>query len=534
MKKKTLTREEIADIEHENNNLSLVTFLPKEEYNSPEAIKAKELEMKHFKEYGVYKEVADIGQSRITSGWVLTKKTIDGQDRVKARLICHGNQQSVWNAEFSARTDSATVKRKSIKVLIAMAPQHGWSVRSQDVTAAFLQAKDLIREVYVQPPKELHKDGRIWKLIKPMYGLDEASFLWYETLKEYLLELGCEQLMNDPAVFYLRTDKLQGMLTTHVDDLFSTGSNIFEETVRLPMLRKFKFGAVNTENELKVLGLNISHRGKDIFINQNDYIQKKIEYVNIRRDESDTLNTQLNAENKRLVWQAVGKCRWICNQTRPDVCYENLELAIKQRNVTHREVKQLNNMIKRAEEGMYSIRYTKIPGNKWVLSIFVDASLKGLPDKIESAFGWIIFLGGQYKAGEHGICMPIEWSSGKLNRIVTSTYEAEAIALTVASEEAIQLKKELINLIGCVPEVIDIQVFCDCDDVVASVFSTKDVCKSVRVRSDIGRMKQIISRKEITSLAWVPSEQQLANAMTKSSASKVALVSTLMKGSFNQ
>ena len=53
MKKKTLTSEEITEIEHENNNLSLVTFLPKEEYNSPEAIKAKELEMKHFKEYGV-------------------------------------------------------------------------------------------------------------------------------------------------------------------------------------------------------------------------------------------------------------------------------------------------------------------------------------------------------------------------------------------------------------------------------------------------------------------------------------------------
>jgi len=60
-------------------------------------------------------------------------------------------------------------------------------------------------------------------------------------------------------------------------------------------------------------------------------------------------------------------------------------------------------MIKRAKEGMYSIRYTKIPGNNWVLGVFVDASLKGLPDKIESAFGWIIFLGGQYKAGEHGI-----------------------------------------------------------------------------------------------------------------------------------
>ena len=516
----------------EEDSLALVTFIPKDEHNSPQAMKAKNLEIEHFKEYGVYKEVDDIGQPRITSGWVLTKKVIEGRDSVKARLICHGNQQSIWNTEESARTDSPTVKRKSIKVLIAMAAQHGWTVKSQDVTAAFLQAKDLVREVYVQPPKEICKEGKIWKLIKPMYGLDEASYLWYETLKEFLLGSGCEQLMNDPAVFFFRTTKLEGMLTTHVDDLFSTGSDMFEERIRGPMLKRFKFGAIHVENELKVLGLNISHKGKDIFINQNEYIYKKIEYVNIKKKDSDNINMQLTAEDKRLVWQAVGKCRWICDQTRPDICYDNLELSIKQRHATHREVKQLNSMIKRAKEGQFSIRFAKIPGNKWHLSVFVDASLRGLPDKIESAYGWIIFIGDQYRPGEDRVAMPIEWSSGKLNRTVTSTYEAESIALTAATEEAIQLKKEFINLIGCTPDMIDIQLYCDCHDVVASIFSTKDICKSVRVRSDIGRMKQIMYREEITSLAWVPSELQLANALTKSSASKVALVSTLMKGSF--
>ena len=77
----------------------------------------------------------------------------------------------------------------------------------------------------------------------------------------------------------------------------------------------------------------------------------------------------------------------------------------------------------------------------------VDASLKGLPEKIESAYGWIILPGEQYKPGTNSIVMPIDWSCGKLNRIVTSTYEAESIALTVAAEEAIQLKKELVNLV---------------------------------------------------------------------------------------
>ena len=75
-----------------------------------------------------------------------------------------------------------------------------------------------------------------------MYGLDEASFLWYETLKEFLLGLGCEQLMNDPAIFYYRTTQLEGMINTHVNDLFSTGSDIFELKIRKPLLKSFTFG----------------------------------------------------------------------------------------------------------------------------------------------------------------------------------------------------------------------------------------------------------------------------------------------------
>jgi len=94
----------------------------------------------------------------------------------------------------------------------------------------------------------------------------------------------------------------------------------------VPLLQRFKFGAICESDELKVLGLNIIQSGKDIYINQGDYISKKIEYVDIKKNDEDTLSTQLSAEDKRLIWQAVGKCRWICDQTRPDICYDNYQL----------------------------------------------------------------------------------------------------------------------------------------------------------------------------------------------------------------
>ena len=44
-----------------------------------------------------------------------------------------------------------------------------------DIRAAFLQAKTLDREVFVRPPKDIEKEGVIWKLLKPLYGIDDAS-----------------------------------------------------------------------------------------------------------------------------------------------------------------------------------------------------------------------------------------------------------------------------------------------------------------------------------------------------------------------
>ena len=45
-------------------------------------------------------------------------------------------------------------------------------------------------------------------------------------------------------------------------------------------------------------------------------------------------------------------------------------------------------------------------------------------------------------------------------------------------------------------------------------------------------MKQIIDRSEITSLAWIPTEQQIADCFTKSTASKVPIRTVLRSGNF--
>ena len=189
-------------------------------------------------------------------------------------------------------------------------------------------------------------------------------------------------------------------------------------------------------------------------------------------------------------------------------------------------------MIKKATEDTYWIRYTKIPGSKWYISIFVDASLGALPGRTDSAFGFAVFLSDGYNPTERRTCAPLFWHCAKINRVVTSTYVTEAIALKYAREIAINFK-DMLKEITIMPEkLLVIQVFCDNHHVVSSVFTTTDTCKSPSVIKDIGRMKQIVDRGEITSLSWVPTGQNLADCFTKGTASKVPVTTVLSKALF--
>ena len=61
--------------------------------------------------------------------------------------------------------------KESIKVFLAIAANEYFNIQSIDIKAAFLQSRSLDRDVFVEPPKDLKKEGVLWKLKKPYMGL---------------------------------------------------------------------------------------------------------------------------------------------------------------------------------------------------------------------------------------------------------------------------------------------------------------------------------------------------------------------------
>ena len=104
-------------------------------------------------------------------------------------------------------------------------------MKTTDIKYAFLQGKELRRDVYIKPPKESDTDnGVVWKLKHRLYGLKDGAKQFYISIKEELLKLGCKISEMDPAMFFLhKGDKLSGIVCCHVDDFLHAGDEHFEK-----------------------------------------------------------------------------------------------------------------------------------------------------------------------------------------------------------------------------------------------------------------------------------------------------------------
>ena len=113
---------------------------------------------------------------------------------MKARLVARGFEEDTC----SIQKDSPTCTKESIRIALSIMSSLGWSCHSIDISAAFLQGSGIEREVYVLPAPEFY-NGKIWKLKKTVYGLNDAARAWYIRVRDELLKLGMEVSSLDPA-----------------------------------------------------------------------------------------------------------------------------------------------------------------------------------------------------------------------------------------------------------------------------------------------------------------------------------------------
>ena len=233
-----------------------------------------------------------------------------------------------------------------------------------------------------------------------------------------------------------------------------------------------------------------------------------------------------------LVRAAIGKLRWLADQCRPDIAYNLLELSIQAHKPTYDTVKLVNKTMLWVKHSEYALRYTKLKKKDWYISVFTDASLRGLPDKVSSAMGFIILLSDGFKPGSRNKANVLSWKSCKTKRIVASTYDVETLALTGGLEEAIFLRDQMAKLLNIEEKEIKIEVFCDCNDTVEAILVNKPL-QNKNSRLEIAKVQEMRQLDMIQDIYWIPSRLQLADAFTKRGVNNEPLVDTLSDGRFS-
>ena len=504
--------------------------IPWNRHGEQKCRKAKEVELDRFDEFDAYEEVEYKGQETLATSWVLVEKVKAGETIVKARLVVRGDQEDTSDVQ----TDSPTVRKGNINFVLMISARNGWVVKSQDITAAFLQSVPIERDVFVRPPPERRVPGVIWKLKKTVYGLVDASRGFYLNLSGELINNGCEKSKMDPAMFLYfgeNNDEVSkepsGVAVTHVDDVLSGGNTEFETNVMTRIKKTFKFGS-EEELEFRYVGINIAQCEEGFMTDNNHYVQA-LELPCMEVAKNLKMEELLDHRGQTEFRSVIGKLTALAHTSRPDICFDVKILSSKFNKATKKDLQTAcKRMIKVKSEETF-IKYPDLGMDitEWILVGHGDCGLKSMPDKITSVGGYVVMLCNK----RTNACCVLVWKSKKIRRKVISTLAGEALAMIGVIGEIVYTKAVLVQMFGTRAKDIPTLVLSDCKNLTQAIKSTSLV-EDPWLIPDIAVIKDALEDKTVSEVRWVCSKDMMADCLTKAGASGSSLMHVLESGRY--
>ena len=477
-----------------------------------EVVKAKMTELENLKKHEVYEEIPYTDQDVIQTTWVITESMKNGENQIKARLVAKGFQEN----QLEIRKDSPTCLKTSLRLTFCVATSNKWTVKVLDIKSAFLQGRDIEREVYVKPPVEAGK-GIVWKLKKTIYGLNDASRKWYLQIKGSLEKYGAKMSIYDEALFFYRQgNELCGLVCLHVDDFFHCGTNKFNRCLIDKVKEEFEISK-EAERSFSYVGLEVDQKNDGLYLSQRTYIEK-LEAV----DLSTNANKQdsLTEEQKKRLRSLIGQLAWISSQTRPDVAFDVCQLSVNFKNATVKDLMKVNKCIKKLKSENVFLKFPDLGDlKKAKLLAYADASFNNLGNGASQGAN-ICFIVGEN--GKHAV---ISWQSKKIQRVVKSTLGAETMALMTGVENCI-LFSAVVNELYQMSINLSVYGVTDSKSLFDAVYSSKTLEDS-RLKIDVAVLRDYLRKNEVKAIGWVATVDQLADALTKSGASTKKLVEAI-------
>lgn len=483
--------------------------------------------------------------------WVLTWKPIEESDRdklnpkdkkAKARLVVLGYLDPSIE---KLNRDSPTLSKHARMLLLQLIASKGWNLQSFDIKAAFLQGKtQKDRIIGIEPVPELVealklRPNEICRLTKSAYGLIDAPYLWYQTLKEELLNLGFEVSPFDPCLYTLRDQnhRPRGVIGIHVDDGLCGGDEFFKQKLS-ELQKKYPFGSQKL-GEFVFTGVHLTQKSdKSIILSQSEYVCN-INPIRIDSNRKSLSEDKVTEDERQQLRAIIGSLQYASVNTRPDIASRLSYLQSRVNDATVSTLVEANRILHEAKRHHdVSITIQPIACEDLRLLAFSDASFasKSTPD---SHSGCIV-MATHKDISQNLSCpvSPLSWGCKKIQKVVTSTLSAETMSLSSTLDQLSWLKlfwawlldsrikwdkpedtlKDLPLAFSSVThklqEIGDSIAATDCKSLYDLVTRTAPPnCSEFRTQLQARAIKNLMA--EGIKLRWVHSGAQLADALTK-------------------
>ena len=405
---------------------------------------AMESEMQSLRENNVFTAVPlPADKKAVGSRWVFARKSGPNKEVIhKARFVAKGFAQ-IEGVDYTD-TFSPTAKMTTIRMLIQLAAEKGMKVHQLDVKTAYLNAP-LDCEVYLEPPKGFTEFGEggtvlVWKLHKSLYGLKQSGRNWNFVLSDFFRSIGFRQSEVDACLFVKFDNKYCLFVVIWVDDIIIATDSEKALTVTKNLLKKrFKMSDLGEISWFLGIEFHVSNSG--IAMSQSRYIEGVLERFgysscnprstpcesNLLKYDKPANNTAADVKTYR---QIVGSLIYAMTCTRPDLAFVVTRLSQSLENPSESDWMTVKHVMKYLKGTInQKLLYTKSE-NGLAISGFSDSDWASAKDR-KSTTGYCFRLNPNSAL--------IAWKSKKQPTTALSTCEAEYMALTAATQEAMFL-----------------------------------------------------------------------------------------------
>lgn len=431
-------------------------------------------------------------------------------NKYKARLVVKGYVQQP-GIDYT-ETFAPVARMDTIRILLALAAQMKWEIWHVDVKSAFLNG-NLVEEIYVAQPEGFVVKGdedKVYKLHKALYGLKQAPRAWYSRIDNYFCSQGFRRSDNDATLYVKKLlDGGSLIISLYVDDLLVTSNNQQEvQQLMEEMQNQFKMSNLGKMNYF--LGLEV-HQTKDgIFMNQEKYaheVLKKYKMESCKFVPTPLVqNLKLSKEdgagkvNVSLYRSLVGSLLYLTS-SRPDLMYAASLLSRFMQSPSEIHFAATKRVL-RYLKGTTQFGIWYKPRKNGSLIGYVDSDWAGNIDDMKSTMGYVFSLGSGM----------FSWNSKKQEIVAQSTAEAEYVAGAAAANQAIWLRKILLDL-GA-EQLEATEIYCDSKSAIAIAQNPVQHGKTKHIQVKFHVIREAVKNHEIK-LIHCCSDLQVADILTK-------------------